>query len=157
MMLRGYRSTDHRLLAGPWLAGELLGLPLADAPELFTTRVEPPRDATVELCVVEQAAFVRFTELDWVHRRARLEIGVQPGAEETVGVLLKTAVSHGFRVLNLHRLHGAVTPAATPAAGTPVAAILTEAGFRREATIPDGVWYAGAPADREIWGAVRDE
>ncbi|WP_320065738.1 hypothetical protein [Micromonospora sp. RTGN7] len=153
MTLRGYRSADLPLLSGPWLAGELLGLPLEQPPAMVApAAVEAPKDNTVELCVLPGAAFVCFTELDWVHRRARLEIGVQPGAEDVVTALLKTAVSHGFRVLNLHRLYGWVTPAAA----VPVA-LLQDAGFSCEATIPAGRWIAGRPVDRQIWGAVRHD
>ncbi|MFG2011504.1 hypothetical protein ACGFNF_20800 [Micromonospora sp. NPDC048868] len=153
MTLRGYRSTDLPLLTGPWLAGELLGMPLEQAPTMVVpAAVEAPKDNTVELCVLPGAAFVRFAELDWVHRRARLEIGVQPGAEDLVPALLKTAVSHGFRVLNLHRLYGWVTPAAA----APVD-LLQDAGFIGEATVPAGRWFAGSHVDRQIWGAVRHD
>jgi hypothetical protein len=151
MMLRGYRGGDARLLSGPWTAGELLGLPVHGRPPMLEdAAVEPPRDATVELCIAPGAAFVRFSELDWTARRARLEIGMRPEAVDAVAMLLKTAVAHGFHVLNLHRLYGWVTPAADP----PLA-VLGDAGFQREAAVPSGNWFDGAAVERQIWGAVR--
>src|SRR5947209_3984052 len=104
MRLRGYRASDAELLAGPWLSGELLGLPLADWPALAEpTRVPPPADAGQELCVAPGLGFVRYTELDWVHRRARVEIGLH--GVDGLDVLLKTVVAHGFLTLNLSRVY----------------------------------------------------
>lgn len=153
MMLRGYRSGDRPLLTGPWPAGELLGLPMANWPALAEpTTLDPPADHSAELCVVPGVAFVRYTELDWVHRRARLEIGLQPGHADAVDLLVKTAVAHGFVGLNLHRLHGWVTPATRP-----LTTALESAGFRREASVPGGAWLDGGSVEREIWGAVRHD
>lgn len=151
MKLRGYRGTDRGLLSGPWLAGELLGLPLAGWPALADpTEVPPPAEHDEELCVTD-GAFVRYTEIDWVHRRARLEIGVHTGLSD-VDKIVRDAVEHGFTGLNLRRLYGWVTPAARP--GTDA---LTAAGFRREALIPAATWFDGAPAAREIWGTIRHD
>jgi hypothetical protein len=150
-MLRGYRSTDRGLLAGPWLPGELLGLPLPDWPALAApTAVAPPAGPDDELCVVPGVAFVRFAELDWVHRRARLEIGVAPGPAPDADLLVKSAVAHAVQTLGLRRLHGWVTPTVDP----PTAA-LAAAGFRREATVPEAVWLDGGPRTREVWGLVH--
>ncbi len=151
-MLRGYRHSDRGLLRGPWLPGECLGLPLADWPALAEpTTVPAPAGPGDELCVAPGAAFVRYTELDWVHRRARVEIGVQPGHLDAAELLVKSAVAYGFDGLNLRRLYGWVTPAVEPPTG-----VLAGAGFAREASVPAGIWLAGRPADREIWGVVRD-
>lgn len=153
MMLRGYRTSDLELLTGPWLPGELLGLPLRDWPALAApTTVPPPANAGEELCVVSGMGFVRYTEIDWVHRRARMEIGLRPGPAESLVVLIKSAVSHGFLGLNLHRLYGWVTPATNPPAN-----VLAGAGFQREATVPDAIWLDGRPVERELWGAVRHD
>jgi hypothetical protein len=154
MKLRGYRGDDRALLTGRWPAGELLGLPMANWPALAEpTTVEPPAGPGEELCVVAGVAFVRYTELDWVHRRARLEIGVAHERHaDAVDLLVKLAVTHGFVSLNLRRLYGFVTPAARP--GTPA---LESAGFLREASVPDGGWLDGGPVEREIWGAVRHD
>lgn len=150
-MLRGYRSTDRGLLRGPWLPGELLGLPLPDWPALAEpTTVAPPAGPDDEICVVPGVAFVRFAELDWVHRRARLEIGVAPGHAPDLDLLVKSAVAHGLHTLGLRRMHGWVTPLTEP----PTAA-LTAAGFTREATVPEAVWLDGAPRTREIWAVVH--
>jgi hypothetical protein len=153
MRLRGYRDADASLLSGPWLPGELLGLPAADRPALAEpAAVAPPRDREVELCVAPHGGFARFSELDQVARSARLETGLRPDAAETARDLLDAALAHGFEVLNLRRLYGWVTPAA----GAP-ADLLIEAGFTREATVPDGAWYDGRPTDRQIWAVVRDD
>lgn len=155
MMLRGYRSGDAALLAGPWLDGELIGLPLAGWPPLADlTAVAPPRGPGDELCVAPEAGFARFAGLDWVHRRARLETGLLPGREDEAGPLLRAAVSYAFGSLNLRRLYGWVTPAA---AGTRPATALKPAGFRREATVPDGIWLDGRPVEREIWAVIRHD
>jgi hypothetical protein len=186
MMLRGYRTRDAELLTGPWLPGELLGLPVAGRPPLAEPAVTPPpRDRTAELCVVPGLAFVRFSDIDWIKRRARLETGVRPEAADSVEQLLKSAVAHAFQVLNLHRVYGWVTPAAHEAAADPggtataaggragaagaagstaggglpeaPAGVLAGAGFQREATVPEGIWFDGRPVDRQIWGTVRGE
>ncbi|WP_410573319.1 GNAT family N-acetyltransferase [Amycolatopsis sp. cmx-4-61] len=151
MKLRGYRGTDRELLTGPWLAGELLGLPIEEWPVLAEpTQVPPPAGPDEELCVAD-GAFVRYTGIDWVHRRARVEIGVHSGLSE-VDALLEAVVAHGFTGLNLRRLHGWVTPAAAPGSGA-----LAAAGFRREAVVPAATWFDGAPAAREIWGTTRHD
>jgi hypothetical protein len=151
MKLRGYRDADRGLLSGPWLAGELLGLPVTGWPALADpTEVPPPAGHDEELCVTD-SAFVRYTGIDWVHRRARVEIGVHSGVSE-VDIIVRAAVAHGFTSLNLRRLHGWVTPAARP--GTEA---LAAAGFRREAVVPAATWFDGAPAAREIWGTIRHD
>lgn len=151
MKLRGYRESDADLLTGPWLPGELLGLPLADWPPLAEpTAVPPPAGPDEELCVAPGLGVVRYTELDWVHRRARVEIGLHDvdGLDE----LLTTVVAHGFTTLNLSRLYGRVTPAVDPPTH-----LLAAVGFRREAVLPEHTWLDGRPVDREIWGVVRDD
>ncbi len=152
MRLRGYRDDDAPLLSGPWLPGELLGLAAAGRPALAEpAAVEPPQGHDVELCVVSETGFARFSELDWVARHARLEIGVRPGAEDAARDVLGAALAHGFGVLNLHRLYGWVTPTA---GGLPD--LLAEAGFELEAAVPNGVWHDGRPGQRQLWAAVRD-
>ncbi|WP_062216642.1 hypothetical protein [Streptomyces sp. NBRC 109706] len=152
MRLRGYRDRDLPLLSGHWLPGELLGLPLPDWPALAPpSRMAPPADQDEELCVVSDTAVVRFAEIDWINRRARLEIGWHRQDTEGLDALLATAVDDGLRRLNLRRLDGLVT--VTPRA-TPTAAVLTAAGFRREATVPEHLWLDGHTVDREIWGVT---
>jgi hypothetical protein len=155
MTLRGYRSSDRALLSGPWPPGELLGIPLPAWPALAPpTTVEPPSDTRTELCVLPGAGFVRYTEIDWVNRRARVELGLLPDAGATRGALeplVAAAVAHGFHRLHLHRLHGWVSPVTEPPT-----AVLESAGFLREATVPSALWLDGRSVEREIWGVVRD-
>ncbi len=151
MMLRGYRSADASLLTGHWLPGELLGLPVQDWPALAEpTTIRPPADYNEELGVAADIGFARFAELDWSHRRARVEIGVH--AADQAGQLLKTAVHYAFTALALRRLHGWVTPSLGEDTE-----VLEAAGFRRETVIPDALWFDGRPVAREIWGVVRDD
>lgn len=160
--LSGYRETDRALLTGHWLPGELLGVPLVDGPALLEPRTVPPpglepngtsaASQQARLCVVRGAGFVRFVEIDWVDRRARLEIGLQAGAVEDAKSIVDLAVAHAFTVLALRRVHGWVTPAA----GTPTDAIAA-AGFRLEGLVPQAIWFDGGPVGRELWGVVRDD
>ncbi len=153
MRLRGYRDADAPLLSGRHLPGELLGLPPAGRPALAEPAVvPPPRDHEVELCIAPDAGFARFSELDLVARSARLETGVRPEAADTARDLLAAALTHGFEVLNMRRLYGWVTPASGARAD-----LLAEAGFEKEAAVPNGAWYDGRPVDRQIWAAVRHD
>lgn len=164
MMLRGYRDTDLPLLTGRWLPGELLGLAVPGRPALAEpARVPAPQGPDAdgaaaqddELCVVPGTGFVRLTGLDWVHRRARLEIGLRAGADGSAEPLLKAALDHAFRVLNLRRVFGWVTPAVALPDGLPRDALLRGAGLAPEADIPRALWLDGRPVARQIWGATR--
>ncbi|TDV54813.1 GNAT family N-acetyltransferase [Actinophytocola oryzae] len=147
MTITGYRQTDRPLLSGHWLRGELLGVPDPDAPVLTLPASIEPKN----VYVVRDTAVVHFAELDWVHRRARLEIGLRPGTHDLAEVV-RLAVRHGFVVLNLRRLYGWVTPAvATPTEP------LEAAGFVRETLVPQAIWHAGGPVDRQQWGVLRDD
>jgi hypothetical protein len=146
--LTGFREADRGLLTGMWPPGELLAVALPDPPAL--ARPHTVED-TEPLYVVRNLAFVRFADLDRVHRRARVEVGLAPGAESHAAEVLVLAVAHGFAGLGLHRLHGWVTRAA----GAPTDAVRA-AGFVLEATVPRGRWHAGGPVDRETWGCVDD-
>jgi hypothetical protein len=148
--LRGHRAEDSALLTGHWQPGELLASWQESRPALAEPISIPPEEG--RLYLVENLAFVRFVEVDWVHRRARLEIGVQQGvADADLVGMLRAAVAHGFGPLNLHRLHGCVTPAAGTST-LPVA----EAGFELEAVVPQATWLDGAPADQQLWGVLRN-
>ena len=144
-MLTGYRQTDHSLLSGHWLPGELLGLSDPDRPFL----AEPVSIEQTNAYVIRDQAVVHFADLDWVHRRARLEIGVRSG---DLTDIVRLAVRHGFTVLNLHRLYGWVTPAV----GTPTEP-LEVAGFEHETSIPQAIWHAGGPVGRQQWGVIRHD
>jgi hypothetical protein len=151
--LSGYRSADSALLTGHRLPGELLAHPLAGRPALAEPHTVAPADGRSDerLYIVRDAAFLRFAEIDWVHRRARLEIGVRSGAADQDARLVALAVVQGFEVLNLHRLYGWVTP--VTGQGTEA---LSGSGFAREAVVPQAIWLDSEPRDRELWGVVRD-
>jgi hypothetical protein len=151
--LSGYRSADSSLLTGHLLPGELLGHPLAGRPALAEPHTVTPADGRSDerRYVVRDVAFVRFAEIDWVHRRARVEIGVRSGSADQDVRLVALAVVQGFEVLNLHRLYGWVTPVTQPNTSA-----LVESGFAREAVVPQSIWFDGEPVDRELWGVVRD-
>jgi hypothetical protein len=153
MTLSGYRQTDLPLLTGHWLPGELLAVPLAQWPALAAPTVIAPPDKQPDqrLCLIRGLGFIRFVELDWVHRRARLEIGVHESTVDSLETMVRLAVGHGFEVLNLRRLFGWRTPMAGVPAGP-----LSRAGFVREGVVPRGSWLAGQQIDQEIWGVVRD-
>jgi hypothetical protein len=189
LRLRGYRAADLPLLSGDWLPGELLGLPVPGRPALADPASVPPpspdRGPAEELLVLPDTAFVRFSEVDWVHRRARLEIGLRPGAAAVAGPLLRAALAHAYRTLNLRRVYGWFTPAAVdgravhdaptpydaPAAhGAPAAhdtaggerppgaeELLRGAGLSFEAGVPQALWLDGRPVDRQIWGVFRHD
>ncbi|WP_406492347.1 hypothetical protein OG936_03080 [Streptomyces sp. NBC_00846] len=155
LRLRGYRSADLPLLSGGWLPGELLGLPDPDRPPLADPSSVPAPAAgrpDDELCVVDGVGFVRFTELNWVHRRARLETGLLREASHLAGPLLEAALVHAFSWLNLRRVHGWYTPAGPD--GVPP---LRAAGLAPEAEIPQALWLDGRPVSRQIWGVSRPD
>lgn len=93
--------------------------------------------------------------MDWVHRRARLEIGLRSGAAGGAEPLLKAALDHAFRALNLRRVFGWVTPAVPLPDGISRDALLRDAGLAPEAAIPRALWLDGRPVARQIWGATR--
>ncbi|GAA3226353.1 hypothetical protein MTQ10_22665 [Streptomyces sp. XM83C] len=151
MKLKGFRAADAALLTGDWLPGELLGLPVVDRPPLAEpSRVPPPRDDRDELCVVPGTGFVRFTGVDWIHRHARLEIGLRSAAEDPRPVL-EAALRHGFRVLGMRRLYGWLTPGVYDGTET----VLKACGLQWEATVPQALWVAGGAMDRQLWGALH--
>jgi hypothetical protein len=153
MKLRGYRSGDRALLCGRWLAGELLAEPLAGWPALAEPiSVPAPGDRADErLCVVADTAFVRFCEIDWVARRARLEIGLQQASGDATLAVLDLAVVHALGVLGLRGLRGWVTPVVQPPTE-----LLAKAGFDQEATVPQALWHDGTTVTRQIWGRLSD-
>ncbi|MBB0246060.1 hypothetical protein FNQ90_18600 [Streptomyces alkaliphilus] len=153
--LRGYRAGDLPLLTGSWLPGELLGLPVPGRPPLADPATVPPPASDRpgdELYVLPGTAFVRFTEVDWIHRRARLETGFAPGADAHVRALLDAALGHARGTLGLRRVYGWVTP------GRPGAEdVLRAVGLAREARIPHALWLDGRPVGRQIWGMCSDD
>ncbi|MFI5661906.1 hypothetical protein [Streptomyces sp. NPDC051684] len=155
--LYGYRESDRVLLTGNWPPGELLAAPLTGRPALAEpVRVQPPRSCSDErLYLTSAGGFVRFVEVDWVVRRARLEIGLQEEARAVVADVLAEAVAVAADALGLRRLYGWLTPT-VPGQAAAVAAA-EAVGFRREATVPQALWHAGEAVDRDLWGIVHDD
>ncbi len=154
LLLTGYRSADRSLLTGHRLPGELLGCCPAMVPALARPgQIPVPGGRPDEhLLAARGYGYVRYHRIDWISRWAWLELG--PVAErdrdpETLTALLTAAVEHTGRVLDLHRLCGWVTPDAEP----PIA-LLSSAGFEREARVPQALRLGGRPLDREIWGVL---
>ncbi|MFB8765405.1 GNAT family N-acetyltransferase [Nocardiopsis alba] len=154
MRPRGHRSRDAHLLQGYWTPDHLVSFPDEARDELLDPETVPlpGSDPSRRLFVVEETAVIRFVEIEPVHRRARVVVGLAPGAEEDAVDVLISAVAVGFGALNLHRLHGRLLSRGTRCRNTAKAA-----GFRHEGTIPQGMWLGGARHDMEIWGILRDE
>ena len=154
MKLRGYRSGDGGLLTGRWLPDELLAAPRPDWPVLAEPVTIPAPAGRLDelLAVVDAVAFVRFCSVDWVARRARLQIGLQEEAGEAALAVLELAVEHATGILGLRRLYGWVTLAQHAPTE-----LLAKAGFAYEATIPRALWHGGAVLAREIWGRLADD
>jgi hypothetical protein len=152
--LTGYRQAHAPLLEGAWIAGELLSFSSNEARSAVAIRSAGPADASTErLLVVPGVAFVRFAELELVHRRARLEIGVQGGFDPAkASALLALACETAFVHLNLHRVYGWVRPGHAP-----TSAVLALAGFEPEVSVPDALRVDGVLGRRELWGTLRDD
>lgn len=150
--LVGYRAAHAELLRGHWLTGELISpsRPAAPGPAPARTLEPAPPRPESRVLVAPDLGFVRYLEISWVSRRARLEIGYAGDPDpDRAAVLLGAAVRHAFGAFRLRRLHGWVTPAA----GLPER-VLAEAGFVCEARVEEAGWYAGAAVERQIWGCL---
>lgn len=147
--LVGYRAAHAALLEGAWIGGELLSFSRNEARSPVTVRsVAAAETSSERLLVVPGVAFVRFAEIEPVHRRARLDIGIQgefdpKRAEDVLALACETAFTH----MNLRRLYGWVRPGHAP-----TCAVLALAGFEPEVTVPDALRVGGALVPREIWG-----
>jgi hypothetical protein len=157
----GYRPRQAPLLAGAWAVGELLCFAddAGGAGGIGVRTVAPaPGDGSDRtplrrLMILPEVGFVRFTEIEGVHRRARLEVGLQ-GAFDAAAAsrALTLARECAFGDLNLNRVYGWVRATAAP-----VLALLPNAGFAPEAAIPAGARVDGRLVDRQLWGALRSE
>jgi len=149
--LTGYRESHRELLRGNWTPGELLA-PAADGRAgLAEPAVIDAARSDERLYVVPGAGFVRYREIDWIHRRARVEIGLRDQNWRLAPAVLRQARSTGMELLGLSRLYGW----AAPAAGV-TADLLAEAGFELEATVPGAIWLGGRPASRQVWATLAD-
>lgn len=150
--LTGFRESHRELLRGNWPPGELLARPAGGLAAMAEPAVIDHAVRTgMRLYVVPGAGFIRYREIDWIHRRARVEIGLRDQAWPLALAVLRQARSAGLELLGLSRLYGW----ATPAAGIPPA-LLADAGFELEATVPGAIWLAGRPVSRQIWATLAD-
>lgn len=153
MRLRGYRKRDAHMLSGYWVPGQLVstsdeGRDAMLVPHTFDLRHEDP---TTRLLVAEETALVRFSDIDPIHRRARLCVALVAGAQGRADAVLSEAIRVGFGQLNLHRLHGRVITGAGHSLS------VARAGFRFEGVVPRGQWFGGGERDVETWGVLRDD
>jgi hypothetical protein len=154
--LTGFRESHRELLRGNWTPGELLARPADGRAAGRAAMAEPAVidhavRSGMRLYVVPGAGFIRYREIDWIHRRARVEIGLRDQAWPLALAVLRQARSAGLELLGLSRLYGWVTPAA----GIPDA-LLADAGFELEATVPRAIWLAGRPVSRQVWATLAD-
>jgi RimJ/RimL family protein N-acetyltransferase len=150
--LGGYRDAHAPLLEGSWIRGELLCFAQNELRSPLATRtVEPPDGSRDRLLIAPKVGFVRFADLEPVHRRARLEIGIQGSFHAgTATALLALAREAAYEYLNLERLYGWVR-----GGHEPTRRVLAAAGFELEATVPQALRAGGRLAAREIWGDLR--
>jgi len=157
--LVGYRPGHAPLLAGAWAGGELLCFADDEARRAGVRTVAPEPGGGSDwtprrrLMILPEVGFVRFTEIEGVHRRARLEIGIQGEFDAAAAArVLALARDSAFGDLNLNRVYGWVR-----ATQAPVLALLPGAGFAPEAAVPAGARVDGRLVDRRLWGALRSE
>lgn len=155
LQLAGYRPQHAPLLTGSWVPGELLCFADNEA-RPTSLRVEGPGPASKlseRLLVVPSVGFVRFCEIEPIHRRARLEIGLQGRFDAgTAAGVLGLARGCAFGQLNLHRLYGWVR-----STHPPTVEVLAAAGFVREAALPAALRHGGTLRRRELWAALAPE
>jgi hypothetical protein len=154
----GYRPRHADVLEGDWVSGELLCFARNEARQAGAGGTAPavpvatrPFPSSERLLVVDGRAFIRLVEIEPVHRRARLEIGIQGEFDTAMAAsILACAREVAFGPLNLMRVYGWVRPRAAA-----TCAALAGAGFEHELTVPDAMRLDGRPASRMIWGALR--
>ncbi|WP_433271686.1 hypothetical protein ACQPZF_13275 [Actinosynnema sp. CS-041913] len=152
--LSGYRPAHADLLHGRWLPGELIA-PRHDGRVAEFGAVDVPEPGLCDeerLLVAVGAGLVRYCDIDWVDRRARLEIRLLSDFHpDGTHNLLARALETAFTVFALNRVYGYVTPG-----GPDVAPMLREEGFDREGELPGAVRVAGLAVGRTIWGRLRE-
>ena len=152
--LVGYRPDHAPLLRGAWVPGELLCFSRNEArPAGRISQVpEPAAAVRARMLVIPGVAFARLTEIEPVHRRARVEVGIQGAFDPaTAAAVLARILETAFGQLNLERILGWVR-GSHPATHD----VLREAGFERELTLPRGVRAGGELVARELWATARE-
>jgi hypothetical protein len=161
LRVSGYRPVHAPLLTGAWIAGELLCFAVNEARAVASCAAASYEDAdrmqssssSSRLIVLPDVGYMRLSEIEGVHRRARLEIGLQGTFDAALAESALTAARESaFGLLNLNRVYGFVR-----ATHPPTLAALERAGFACEATVPGGVRVGGRRVARQVWGALRSE
>ncbi|MFD4635855.1 hypothetical protein ACFWN2_01000 [Lentzea sp. NPDC058436] len=149
--LTGYRRRAEEFHRGRWLVGDLVSFRDDRRVPLFHD--EPPETRSVSRTLVSPGhAWVSFTGIDWIDRRARLEMRVlDAGPSDRLDALVAEAVEVAFGRFGLLRLEGWVTPGHYD-----VAPALLDNGFVMEAVVPHAIRVDGKPVDRQIWGKVGE-
>ncbi|MEJ2853346.1 MULTISPECIES: GNAT family N-acetyltransferase [unclassified Saccharothrix] len=152
--LSGYRPAHAALLKGRWLPGELIAVREDRRVADFSVAElpEPGLCDETRVLVAAGAGVVRYLEIDWVDRRARLEVLLLTDYDEVgARALLERALETAFSVFALNRVYGYVTPG-----GPDVEPVLRAAGFEREGVVPEAARVGGAPVGRTLWGRLRE-
>ncbi len=160
--LVAYRPSHAATVTGAWIPDELLCFAHNDlrSPVTAHSAAAPwPRQpdaappSTQRLLVAPGIGFIRFSGIEPVHRRARLEVGIQGAFDQaTAEHVLALAQETAFFQLNLHRIFGWLRPSQSA-----VRAVLETAGFTRELAVPFAARENGHPVVREIWGKMRGD
>lgn len=146
--LVGYRQREEEFHRGRWLPGEFVSyrndhrVPAfhddADFSNLARTLVAPGY------------ALVGFVNVDWVDRRAQLEVRVlDDGPSPRLEAVLSNALEIGFDEFDLVRVEAWLTPVHYD-----MAPVLRRLEFELEAVVPAAVRVDGRPVGRQMWARV---
>jgi hypothetical protein len=141
--LLGYRPRFAHLLVGPWPRGQMLAYQHTTSAAWTASELTPERAESLSgderLLVASGIGFVWLREIERVHRRARLQVGVHgPVDDDRARLLLAAARDVAFHDLGLHRLFGWVWPDGPTHRGYGVRPeLLQEMGFCCEIDLSD--------------------
>jgi hypothetical protein len=145
--LVGCRHRIEELHSGRWFPQEFVSFRNDRRVPTFHDEHEANADRVL---VSVEYALVGFVDIDWMDRRARLEIRVlEDGPSARLEPLLADALRVGFAKFDLARLDGWVTPVHYD-----ISPFLLRAGFTLEAVIPHAVRVDGQAVNRQIWGRL---
>lgn len=145
--LAGYRKRHNPFHIGRWLTGEFVSFERDRRTPVFEEDHSDPPDENDRFLALGEYALVRLTDLEWVDRRARVEIRVlDDGPSARLDGLLDEVVGVSAEAFDLHRLEGLVTPVHYD-----LSSVLAAAGFRLEATLPYRRRVAGTTVECQVW------